>query len=960
MKLARWRQLESLYNKALEMDESRRAEFLREACAGDRELQHDVERLLAARPAAASFLEQPALQEIAHEFAATAALSHQYWIGRQVGNYQFVSLAGAGGMGEVYRARDTKLKREVAIKVIPDEFSRDPERISRFQREAQLLASLNHPNIAAIYDLEELNGSRFLILEMVEGETLADQIQRGPIPVEEALKIALQIAEALEAAHEKNVIHRDLKPANIKVTAEGTVKVLDFGLAKALADDERTADDTAKPPLSMAATSPGLILGTAAYMSPEQAKGRAVDRRTDIFAFGAVLYEILTGGPAFDGKDVGGILASVIEREPDWSKLPSTVPFRIRELLRRCLEKDPKKRRRDAGDLRLDIVQAMAEPAEALPQVTAAARPSRLVWMGLAVAAAIVLGFLYFYRAPETRPLVRLRVDLGPDALAGLRTTVAISPDGTRIAFPIRGANGDSQLATRLLSQATPTPLPGTENAADPFFSPDGQWIGFSADRKLKKVSVLGGAAVVLCDAPDRRGGAWGEDGNIFAALALRVGLSRISAAGGTPQPVTKLAAGEATHRWPQILPGGQAVLFTASANATQYDAASIQSVSLKTGEVKTLVRGSFGRYVNGQLVYVQQGVLFGVPFDLKKLELRGTPAPLLDDVANDPTEGGGQFDFSQNGMFVYRSGKPAAGYPVVWLDSSGKTQPLVAKPGMYYTPRVSPDGRRLALSVDAGKGQDIYAYDIERDAMSRLTFDGNANAWPLWTPDGKHIIYASLVSRSIWWIRADGAGEAQRLLEGKNRLIPDSLSPDGRRLAYTDAAPDTRADSWTLPLDLTDPEHPKPGKPEVFLKTPAAEGGSVSSPDGRWIAYASEQSGRPEVYVRPFQSSAGGKWQISTAGGVYPFWSRAGRELYFLSPDNHIMLADYTAKGDSFEAGKPRVWSETPIRPSGKDLPALDLAPDGKRFAVFPRSEVAAETGSVHVTVLLNFLSPK
>ena len=409
------------------------------------------------------------------------------------------------------------------------------------------------------------------------------------------------------------------------------------------------------------------------------------------------------------------------------------------------------------------------------------------------------------------------------------------------------------------------------------------------------------------------RGGAWGEDGNIVAALNLLDGLSSIPAAGGTPQPVTKLAAGEGTHRWPQILPGGEAVLFTASNTAGQYDAASIQSVSLKTGKVKTLVRGGyFGRYVNGQLVYLQQSVLFGVPFDLKKLELRGTPAPLLDDVVSNTTAGV-QFDFSQNGTFVYKSGKLAAGgFPLLWLDSSGKTQPLVAKPGVYVSPRVSPDGRRLALSAVTDKGQDIYVYDIERDAMTQLTFDGRANVWPLWTPDGKHIIYES-GSNGIWWIRADGAGEPQRLLEG-TPLTPNSLSPDGRRLAYMSASPGNKPDIWTLPLDLTDPEHPKPGKPEVFLRTPAGETFSAFSPDGRWIAYSSDESGRAEVYVRPFQSSSGGKWQISTEGGGYPFWSRDGRELYFLSLDSHIMVADYTAKGDSFEAGKPRVWSETQV----------------------------------------------
>ena len=860
-------------------------------------------------------------------------------IGTKLAHYEITSHLGSGGMGDVYQATDSKLGRSVAIKLLPAGFASDPERLARFRREAQVLASLNHPNIAHIYGLEESGETRCIVMELVEGETLQARIQRGPIPLDEALAIAKQIAEALETAHERGVVHRDLKPGNVMLTADGKVKVLDFGLAKAYEASPSNSSLSNSPTMaSMAATNAGVILGTAAYMSPEQARGKAVDKRADIWSFGVVLYEMVTGRQLFQGEDQTVTLASVVMKEPDFTAAPE----RVRRVLERCLEKDPRKRLRDISGVEL----LLDEPSAPV----AAARTSRLPWvgMGLAVAAAIVLGFLYFYRAPETRPLVRLSVDLGPDAIAGLRTTVAISPDGTRIAFPIRGAGGN-QLATRLLSQATPTPLPGTENAADPFFSPDGQWIGFSADNKLKKISVLGGAAVVLCDAPSMRGGSWGEDGNIIAPLNTLAGLSRVSAAGGTPEPVTKLAAGEQTHRWPQLLPGGQAVLFTASASASQYGAASIESVFLKTGEVKTLVRGgSFGRYLNGQLVYLQQGVLFGVPFD-------------LNDVASDPVSGGGQFDFSQNGTFVYRSGKTgAAGYPVVWLDSSGKTQPLLAKPGIYYTPRISPDGRRLALGADTGKGQDIYVYDMQRDAMSRLTFDGKANAWPLWTPDGKHIIYGSLGGRSLWWIRADGAGEPQRLLEGKNPLFPDSLSPDGRRLAYYDNNPDTKTDSWMLPLDLTDPEHPKPGKPEVFLKTPAMEAVAVFSPDGRWIAYTSDESGTVEVYVRPFQSSAGGKWQISTGGAAYSFWSRDGRELYFESLDQRIMVADYTAKGDSFEAGKPRVWSETPIRPMSAGMSALDLAPDGKRFAVLPTSEAAAQTGSVHVTFLLNFLSPK
>ena len=886
--------------------------------------------------------------------------------GTRLGPYEILSALGAGGMGEVYRATDTNLKRQVAIKVLPAAVAADADRLARFQREAEVLAALNHPNIAHIHGLEKADGTIALVMELVEGPTLADRIARGPIPLDEALPIARQIADALEAAHEQGIIHRDLKPANIKVRDDGTVKVLDFGLAKAL-DPAGTSNANAmnSPTVSMHATQAGIILGTAAYMSPEQATGKPVDKRSDLWAFGVVLLQMLTARQVFEGETVSHVLAAVLTKEPDWSALPANTPASIRKLLRRCLEKDRKRRLADAADARLDIEDALTEPArpegaDGSPVTSGRARSaptnSRVViTAGLAVAALSVAATWFATRpVPESHPLIRLNVDLGSDAVAGDTTTVAISPDGRRIVFPIRAANGTTQLASRLLDEAQPTPLPGTENGDDPFFSPDGQWIAFFAEAKLKKISLLGGAAVTVCDAPAPRGGSWGEDGTIVAAIGRIQRLVRVSAAGGTPQLLNTGSKYE-TWRWPQILPTGQSVLFTALTNYTSDG--TVQVLSLKTGQAKTLVSGgAFGRYYAGHLTYLREGVLYGVPFDLATLEVRGAPVPLLDDVASDPTTGASQFAFSQTGTLVYRSRKSASqAYPVVWLDSMGKSQPLLPKPGIYYTPRISPDGRRLALAIDSGKGPDIYLYDTERDALSRLTFNGRGNYWPVWAPDGKHLVYASLADKTISWIRADGAGDAQRLLEGQNSPKPWSFSPDGRYLAYDEESVETSVDSWILPLDTSEPEHPKAGTPEIFLKTRDAELEPTFSPDGRWIAYTSSESGLSQVYVRPFHRS-GGKWQISTDLGWYSFWSRDGRALYYMTGGTRIMVVDYMANGDSFDAGKPRVWSETPIRNMGGQFTELDLAPDGKRFAVFPSAAVADEKGSVHATFLLNF----
>jgi serine/threonine-protein kinase len=858
-----------------------------------------------------------------------------------IAHYRITSKLGQGGMGEVWRATDTKLKREVAIKILPEAFAQDTPRLERFTREAQVLASLNHPNIAAIYDVED----QALVMELVEGTTLAERIAQGPIPVEEALPIARQIADALEYAHDRGVIHRDLKPANIKITPDGRAKVLDFGLAKALSPDTAAGDPMASPTLTMG-TNVGTIMGTAAYMSPEQARGQAVDRRTDIWAFGVVLYEMLTMRQLFAAATISDTLVGVLKGDIDLT----AVPDEIRPAMERCLRRDQRLRWRSIGD-----VFALLE--EGAPAASSPAPPRDRFWCAAVavIAAVATAGWVLLWRAtrPVEHPLMRLSVDLGPETVPDLDLTAVISPDGRRLVFPARGPDGKLQLATRLLDQAQTTMLPGTEGGHHPFFSPDGQSVGFFTTTQLKKVPVQGGASMTLgtATASSSLGGSWGEDGNIVIAPSNLDSLWILPATGGARRRLTKLAAGETTHRWPQVLAGAKAVLYTASRSANGMLGAEIKALSLKTGQVKTVQPdGYYGRYVpGGFLLYLQQGVLFGVKFDPGSLEVRGSPTRLLEDVAANSVTGGGEFDFSNTGVFVYASGKSTAqAWQLVWLDSSGATRPLMTTSANSY-PRLSPDGRKLAF---VNNRADLYVYDLQRDTPTRLTFQGDAQL-ATWTPDSQHLAYVS--GSALVWMRAAGAGTTQKLLDNPSRPRPWSFSPDGRVLAYHASGPETGFDIWTLPLDLTDPERPKPGKPELFLSTPADELVPRFSPDGRWIAYRSNESGNNEVYVRPFPASVPGKWQISNGGGLYAFWSANGRELFYETEDRQIMVVNYSVEGASFVQGKPRVWYDKELFYNGTSN--LDLAPDGKRFVVFSLPQTALENlGSVHVTMLLNF----
>ena len=867
-------------------------------------------------------------------------------IGEMVAHYKVTAKLGEGGMGVVYRATDTKLGREVALKVLPDALARDPERMARFRREAHVLASLNHPNIAAIYGIEE----RAIVMELVEGETL-----RGPLPVETAVNYARQLTDALDAAHEKRVTHRDLKPANIKVTPEGVIKVLDFGLAKAAEPAAVSGDPNNSPTVTIGAeavTRAGVIMGTAPYMSPEQARGHPVDKRTDIWAFGVVLFELLTGKRLFGGETVGDTLAEVLKSEIDWTSLPADTPPAVHRLLRRCLERDRKKRLRDIGEA---WTEAIAAPAPA----TAPASRTRIAWVvaaAVATSVALVLAVVLWYvTRPIDRALIRIDADLGPDTrLAGSAgADMILSPDGTRIVYVSRDSKGQTHLMTRRLDQTKIVHLESAEGAwaYDPFFSPDGQWVGFSSGGKLKKIPVEGGGAVTICDAPNLRGASWGEDGNIIASPDLSSGLVRVPSSGGKPETIVALDSqrGEMSLRWPQLLPGGKAVMFASNNQFAVLDGGNIDVVSLVDGKRKTVYQGAgWARYLpTGHLILVNKETLFAVPFHPDRLETAGAPVPVLEGASRS-FAGRVQFDSSFTGAAVYQRGGSEGKWTIQWLDSAGKTEPLLARPATYLRPRFSPDGGRLAVTLTEGGNADIWIYERQRDTMTRLTFDPGLDLYPVWTPDGRHIIYRS-EGMGIMWVRVDGAGKPERLIEGNMVQRPYSISSDGKRLAYFQFG--KGVDIWTLPLE-TDSTGPRAGKPELYLATPFAETNPEFSPDGRWLAYDSNESGRSEVYVRAFPDT-GGKWQISNSGGVKPVWSRNGRELFFQSNDNRIMAVSYTVRSGSLAANKPRLWSEKSFATRGV-VPTFDLAPDGKRFAVMMEAE--GEGPRSQVTFLLNF----
>jgi serine/threonine-protein kinase len=884
-------------------------------------------------------------------------------------------------MGEVYRARDMKLEREVAIKVLPALLSHDPERLARFEREAKLLASLNHPNIAAIHGLEEYDGIRFLILELVEGNTLAERVAQGPVPVEEALEVCRQMAEGMEAAHEKGVIHRDLKPANVKVTPEGKVKILDFGLAKAFEGETPVAGLSQSPTLTEEMTRAGVILGTAAYMSPEQAKGKPADKRADIFAFGAVLYELLTGKRAFAGETITETLGAIIHKEPVWEALPEGTPWRIRDLLGRCLQKAVRNRLDGITNVRIEISMALSEPATVLPiGQTHAEQPDRwgrTITLGLLVAlagAALGVAIWSLMRPPllPPAPLKRLVIPLPSTAPLEVETwhpAVAFSPDGSRLVY-VASNGGKRQLYLRRLDRLEATPIPGTEGGYGPFFSPDGQSVGFAVGSNLKKIPVSGGAPQILTGTPPVwRGATWGPDDTLIFAASATSGLSRISTVGNTLPPDAFSDApidrrgqilttpdpmkGEYSHRWPQFLPGGKAVLFTID-TGDSFDDARIAVLSLETGKTDVLLDGGTNpRYSpTGHIVFSRAGALLAMPFDLERLERTGDPVTVVEGISMEPG-GAVHFTFSDDGSLAYvAGGMLAQDRKLVWVNRQGEVEPLAAEPREYMSPSLSPDGKQVAVATREGSNYDIWVSDVARGSLTRLTSQPGEDHAPIWTPDGKQVTFAADVKVGgvtgppvLWWRPADRSSP-QKLLLGTDETMesrfPTSWSPDGQTLVFTS----NLSDIWMLPLE--DEQEPWP-----FLNTEFDETGAMFSPDGHWLAYMSNETGRDEVYVQAFSvTDLGGTKQISIGGGTEPVWAPDGRELFYRNGDRMMAVAIETEP--ELSVGTPRLLFE------GRFLPGppwsrrnYDISPDGQRFLMIKRKQDLVPT---EIIVILNW----
>jgi len=890
--------------------------------------------------------------------------------GSKLGPYEIVSPLGAGGMGEVYRARDTKLGREVALKVLPQAFAQDAERMARFEREAQMLAAVNHPNMAAIYGVEESTAVRALVMELVAGPTLAGRIAQGPIAIEEALPIAKQIAEALEYAHERGIIHRDLKPANIKITSDGAVKILDFGLAKALAPEASGTNLANSPTISIAATQAGVILGTAAYMSPEQAKGKSVDRRADIWAFGCVLYEMLTGKKAFDGETVSDVLAAVIMKDPDWSAVTESTPASIRQLLGRCLEKDSKRRLQAIGEARIAIEETSSRvnvgAGLAPPETAQRAAPLQSAWRRalpwvVAGALAIVAGLLaigYIARAPRTTSAVVAQI-LPPAgesfAFAGQKAgPPVLSPDGKKLAFAALGSEGKEQLWVRPLDSATAQPLGGTDGAAFPFWSPDSRDLGFFANGKLERIDTSGGPPQVLCDAGAGRGGAWGADGTILFTPEIMGGVSRVPSIGGAPIHLAKTGAevsSMGSGRWPQFLPDGKHFLFFRySGNATE---SGTFVESLDGGEPKLLVQG-FSNAVYaapGYLLFIKQGTLMAQRFDAGNLRLTGDAAPIAENVVQNFIVFRSIFSASDNGLLAYEGGAKAGGnFALLRYDRSGKQIGQIGTPGEYYSPRISPDGSKLAVAVRGAEGNNIWVFDLTRDVKTQLTFSGS-DISAAWSPDGKTLAFESGRGKlfHLYLIAADGTGNTTPLVADDANEYNPVWSADGRYVLYERSARATPSQQsvWALPMFGN-------RKPFPVVASQFETDQPALSADGMWLAYAAAEAGQPEVYLARFApAGASGRWQVSTNGGLWPQWRRDGKELFYSAMDGKIMAAEVSQHGGQVSIGQARALFQTNY--SGGPGWTYEASPDGKSFLVVSQG---GQQAGAPLTLVVNWTS--
>ncbi|HMG34467.1 MAG TPA: protein kinase [Blastocatellia bacterium] len=843
--------------------------------------------------------------------------------GTKLGRYEIRSKIGEGGMGEVYRATDLKLNRDVAIKVLPRTFLNDAERLARFQREAQVLASLNHTNIAAIYGVEEENGFRALVMELVEGPTLADRIAPGPIPLDDALEIARQIAEALEAAHERGIIHRDLKPANVKVTPEGTVKVLDFGLAKVFEGDAQVTDLSHSPTL-IKGTQAGVILGTAAYMSPEQAKGKAVDRRADIWAFGCVLFEMLSGKQTFSGETLTDTLAAVVRAEPEWETLPQSTPDSMRRLLRRCLTKDPKQRLRDIGEARIVVSDPELQEGSIAGAVPAQAQSTwkrALPWAMVVLLAASLLAIwlMYVSHKPNTQPLLRASINLPTGfTLDKENSSLALSPDGKRLVFAASGSDGTSQqLWIRSMDSMITQSLPGTNGATYPFWSPDGRFVGFFADKKLKKTEISTGTVQNLCDAIEGRGATWSKRDVIVFAYAAFGPLSEVSAAGGTPVQLTSVERADVTHRNPHFLPDGKRLLFFRGGSSSRSEKTDgIYSLDLETKTVEQIANEqSEGIYLEpGYLIFVRDGNLMAQPIDTDRLRTSGQAIPIAEKVFFNPLRLTGGYSLSATGLLVFDGERGIVRSQLTWFDIEGKSLGTVSGPASFISFSISPDGKRAeALVLGTDTHTQLWMFDLNRGIASRFT-SGSEDFYPgIWSPDGRLVAYSGAGEPSFLYLQpSNSSSEPQKISTTQGSLIPTSWSPNGEMIVFNSQT-SLGVDLWIQPLNGDKKAYP-------FLATPANEIAGTISPDGHWIAFISNESGRYELYVTSFPSS-GVRRQISSDGADAPQWLNGGSQLAYINAERKLIRVNVNVKGQEFVLG------ESHIVFGGKPLPSLGMS---------------------------------
>lgn len=868
--------------------------------------------------------------------------------GDRVGPYVVISQIGEGGMGEVFRAHDPRLKRDVAMKVLPASSVSDADRRRRFEREAQVLASLNHPSIAQVFGIELAGDSPVIVMELVDGDTLADRLTKGALPFDEAIATATQICDGLEAAHERGIVHRDLKPANIKVRPDGSIKILDFGIARVLSSD--TVVDPSNSPTHLGgSTDAGLILGTAAYMSPEQARGKSVDKRADVWAFGCIVFEMLTGAAVFSGESTTDILADVVKKDPEWTALPASTPSALIDVLKRCLQKDTRQRIRDVGDVRYEIEKALGPDAPA----PAARKASPLhIAGGFAAGAAIAAAILVIAlprRGADTATPTHSSISLPPKTTLaqGRGSSVALSPDGRLLAFTAR-ANNKTLLYLRPLDRFESTAIAGTEDANNPFFSPDGRWVGFFTLDKLKKVSIDGGAPVTVADAPNPRGETWGGDDAIYVTLSNNSGISRVSARGGKLEPFTALRQGELSHRWPTILPDGKTMLFSIW-NDAGWDVSRIaaQRAGERDAKVVVDIGGGYPRYIrdsgtHGFLVYARAEGLLAAPFDETTLTMSGSAVPVVDGILTNQS-GGAHFDLSPSGAVAFVPGAPLEyERDFVWLSKDGKPSAAPrTMQGLTRTWNISSDGTKVLRNFNG----DVWAEDLATGGrVTRLTnssergnFTGN------WTPDGKRIVFSRGLAEDVdlYVIDADGKNEKQLTTTPHSNKVASSISPDGKWVLFGANDPATLSDLWVM--ELANPQ------PRPFSKTAAAELYGQFSPDGKWVTYQSNESGRFEIFVRSFP--AGDRViRVSSDAGVSPMWSPTGTELFYRGLDNKQYSVPVHL-GDQFEAGKPQ-----PLFDARGYENRFAVSPDGQRLLMMPL--IAQEQSATTINVIQNFIT--